>query len=432
MGLLILIGFFIIIMSSSAIDLSNSPLIVVNKDSPDAPYAKMIMDEFYPYKKIQIVNNTIKVSENIHYNIPANNSFKIDNNRGELYIKFEKDSSGDIKYKNIEYRENFGNDNIMFLGKTYKILNRTDDKIVLYNDVKNISTNKSFEYKNYKIVLKAISFDGNALILDISKNGKPVCNDLRITKGDLVNIKNSNIAICYKNMSKQGKTNIFLFKIYNTIELINNKDFELNNNFKVKIDNNEIILKYKNPENLKDFNIFNYSIKLTNNNKNGLTYFDVDYKHNYEIKKEDIDGTECLGNNICVVKNGDNLHLYKNGKEYNNITHYYASNVVLGNNILNTDSNFILIGGPVSNNITKKIENNLKIPITNSNPGKNRGVIQVIKNPYNPNYKIMVIAGSDRNGTKACILALLNGIYNSSNEKAMTFELDNGNVKIVK
>ena len=83
----------------------------------------------------------------------------------------------------------------------------------------------------------------------------------------------------------------------------------------------------------------------------------------------------------------------------------------------------MLIGGPVSNNITKKINDKLTVPITNENPGKNTGIIQKIKNPYNPNYYIYVLAGSDRYGTKACVLALLNGLYNDEN--IMTVKLEN-------
>ena len=317
------------------------------------------------------------------------------------------------------------------MGKTYKILKHTNDEIVLADEAKNISTNNSFEYKNYKVILKAMSFDGNDLILDILKDGNSLKNDVKISKGELVDIENSDILIYYENMSEHGKSNIFSFKIYNTVKLIDNEDFKLNNSFEVNIDSNGIALNYKNPENLqKDFNIFNYSIKLANIN-NELTYFNVVYRNNYEIKEEDIDGTKYLGHNVFAVRKGDKLYLYKNGKEYINITDYYTPDVVLDSNILNTDSDLILIGGPVSNNITKKIENNLKIPITNENPGKNRGVIQVIKNPYNSNYKIMVIAGSDRNGTKACVLALLNGMY--KDEETMIVELEkDGSVKVIK
>ena len=434
MKFLILIGFCMAIFSSSAMGLDNNPLVVVNKDSPDAPYAKLIMDELYLHKKIQVVDDKITINENIHYNIPANNSFEIENSGERLYVEFkrDKDTINGIKYHKVEYIEKLdGNDEILFLGKSYKILKHTNDEIVLTDEVKNISTNNSFEYKNYKVILKAVSFDGSELLLDILKDGNPLENNVKINKGELMDIANSDISIYYENLSEHGKGHIFSFKIYNTVKLIDNEDFKLNNSFEVNIDSNGIILNYKNPENLqKAFNIFNYSIKLVNTTE-GLTYFDVFYKNNYEINKEDIDETKYLGDNIFAVRKGDKLYLYKDGKEYTNITDYFVPDVVLDSNILNTDSDLILIGGPVSNNITKKIENNLEIPITNENPGKNREVIQIIKNPYNPDYKIMVIAGSDRNGTKACVLALLNGMY--KNEETMIVELENNeNVKVIK
>ncbi|HIP84642.1 MAG TPA: hypothetical protein EYH15_04055 [Methanothermococcus okinawensis] len=41
--------------------------------------------------------------------------------------------------------------------------------------------------------------------------------------------------------------------------------------------------------------------------------------------------------------------------------------------------------------------------------------MQTIENPYNPGCSILIVAGSDRWGTKACIMALLDGIYRENN-----------------
>ena len=182
MKFLILIGFCMAIFSSSAMGLDNNPLVVVNKDSPDAPYAKLIMDELYLHKKIQVVDDKITINENIHYNIPANNSFEIENSGERLYVEFkrDKDTINGIKYHKVEYIEKLdGNDEILFLGKSYKILKHTNDEIVLTDEVKNISTNNSFEYKNYKVILKAVSFDGSELLLDILKDGNPLENNVK-------------------------------------------------------------------------------------------------------------------------------------------------------------------------------------------------------------------------------------------------------------
>ena len=96
-----------------------------------------------------------------------------------------------------------------------------------------------------------------------------------------------------------------------------------------------------------------------------------------------------------------------------------------GMELLKTKSDLILIGGPVSNNATKKIENLLKISITNENPGANTGIIQKIENPYNPEYNIYVLAGSDRFGTKAAVLAVSQGLY--KNEDIMIVKLNEDN-----
>ncbi len=434
---LILLSLCIVVISSSAVPIAelNNPIIIVNKESPDAPYAKLIMDKFCTYKNIKIQDRGVEVNENIYYNIPANNSFEIKDGDGDiLYISFNIDTDGStdtIKYNRIEYRKDYNDNKILFLNNIYTILKSENGNIILANEVKNISTNNSFKYNDYKIVLKAISFDNNDIILDILKDNKPIKKDINVKKGDIKYIKDLNMAIYYKNLSKHGKTNIFSFKIYHILELEDGKDFTLNPNFKVNLNKNEIILKYKYPEHVKKiFNILNYTVK-PEKIAHGLTYFSVYHKIHYIINKGDL-GIKYLGDNIFAVKKGDRLYLYKDGNECNDITEYYKPDTaILDSDVLNTDSDLILIGGPISNNITKRIENHLKIPITNENPGKNRGVIQVIKNPYNPNYKIMVIAGSDRNGTKACVLALLKGLY--KNEEIMTVELEkDGSVKVIK
>ncbi len=419
---------------SSVMGLYN-PIMVTDENSNDVQCAKILMNSVYSHEDISIINNDeIDVNESIIYDIPAINEFNIKNRDEELNVKFEKDDGSSVRFNDVECIERMdtSESNINFLGKEYKIIKHTPYEIVLSDRVKNISTNKSFVYDNYTITTKAMTFDGSELIISISKNGKVIEDNIKLDKGELVHIPNTSIMLCYKNLSKDGKKNIFSFELYDTIQLTDDEDFELNNSYKVYINNNKVILKYKHPENLKnEFNIFNYNVKVNTYASNNMVNFKVAYNNEYKLKKEDINGTECIGNNIFVVNYNNSLFLYKDGKRINRTVEYMGQkNIVYDSSILKSNGDIILIGGPITNSITKKISNELAIPITNKNPGRDTGVIQKIKNPYNPTYNIYVLAGSDRWGTKACVLALADGLYNG--EKVMVVRLKNNKPEIVR
>ena len=78
----------------------------------------------------------------------------------------------------------------------------------------------------------------------------------------------------------------------------------------------------------------------------------------------------------------------------------------LKNNPLLTDKELeikedtILVGGPVANPLTNKYTWTFKVKITNDNPGTNKGVIQ--KQLIN-GHTVILLAGSDRYGTKAAV-----------------------------
>ncbi|WP_209632006.1 NosD domain-containing protein [Methanococcus voltae] len=72
------------------------------------------------------------------------------------------------------------------------------------------------------------------------------------------------------------------------------------------------------------------------------------------------------------------------------------------------DGDTIILGGPVSNRIANQYNDRFTIPVTNDNPGENRGIIQVISIPSGSStivqsYKLIYIAGSDRLGTEAAL-----------------------------
>jgi len=82
------------------------------------------------------------------------------------------------------------------------------------------------------------------------------------------------------------------------------------------------------------------------------------------------------------------------------------------------DNNLILIGGPVVNKVTQKIndklpvrfdkQNNIKSTVSgNVYPSDEIGIIVKAKNPYNKNKSILLVAGKRHPGTRAAIIAFL-------------------------
>ena len=94
-------------------------------------------------------------------------------------------------------------------------------------------------------------------------------------------------------------------------------------------------------------------------------------------------------------------------------------NVKLDTEIRETDleNNLILIGGPITNKITEKV--NLKLPIKFENgnikstisneiyPQDECGLIVKTKNPFNKDKYVLVVAGKRFSGTRAAIIAFL-------------------------
>ncbi|MBP2144196.1 hypothetical protein J2127_001366, partial [Methanococcus voltae] len=75
---------------------------------------------------------------------------------------------------------------------------------------------------------------------------------------------------------------------------------------------------------------------------------------------------------------------------------------------LKIDDDTIIVGGPLANALTKEYMNQFPVSITNSNPGENKGTIQMmtIKSEGTgivTEYNIVLLAGSDRFGTQAAV-----------------------------
>jgi len=82
-------------------------------------------------------------------------------------------------------------------------------------------------------------------------------------------------------------------------------------------------------------------------------------------------------------------------------------------------NNLILIGGPVVNMITARINDELPLQMktgdiwsifsdkTQKSYSENSGLLVKVQSPWNPEKTVLVIAGSSRQGTKAAILAII-------------------------
>ncbi|GBF36364.1 hypothetical protein MHHB_P0594 [Methanofervidicoccus abyssi] len=391
--------------------LDTPTLIISNKNTPDIDYANMIMDKYYLKRKIQILNDSAAniFERKIRYILAHDKNFSIIGNNSKLYVEYDIENNT-VKYKKIIYSVKIAKDEVDLFDIKYRILNRSSNKVILYTLSKKITTNSSFDYGDYKVVLKLVSLDNRILVVNIYKDNRLIEKDKELYK-DKIFYLNRSIALLYEGTDR-GK---YVITVYNIIILEDGKDFVLNRNFRVSLSKDKISLIYKDLRNIgNSFHIFNYHIEVINNSP--FKYFRVTYINNYTIELEDNDTVD-LGEGTFLIKNGTRIFIFKDGEIFDReLKEYYTPSILLDSeNVLKTDCNIILVGGPEVNRLTKNISKYLKVPITNTYPGKNTGVIQTIKNPYNPKYSIMVVAGSDRWGTKACVLALLDNVYSGGN-----------------
>lgn len=92
------------------------------------------------------------------------------------------------------------------------------------------------------------------------------------------------------------------------------------------------------------------------------------------------------------------------------VTGKVASGVPIGVAKLDTEvtaedrkTNLVLVGGPVANSLTKELVTNgkLTVEITNDKPGAGKGIVTVVDNAFTTGKVAVVVAGSDRSGTRA-------------------------------
>jgi len=404
----------------------DDPLIVVNSEKVDKEYAELLMDKYYSKRTLEInSDNEIVVTENIIYNVPALDEFEINDGKGNLLVEFTK-SGETVTYKNFEYEEELESDDegdeVTFMGKTYKLIEYDEDeKIVLGNKVEDTETTEEFSYDAF--TFKIIGMDSTGQILVSVYEGSDRIENVKMYPDDTYFVSGSKISIYYDEYMESGDTPYFFFEIYDSLEIEDGETISGYSNIDTDLDGKRINLEYESPKSLsQNFELLNYKVELTDVSDEDLTvFFTVTQNLNYEFDMDE--GTKYFGNNIFAVKiendedddSDDESYLYKNNKKYSEIVDYQGSvQLVDQDELLSASSDLILIGGPVSNKVTESIQNSLSVEVTNDYPGEGKGIIQTITNPNNDESTILVLAGSDRDGTKACVLALNQGLYSGS------------------
>ena len=426
-----LIMLLLVISVSYAIPIE--PVIFVNKSTVDYENAKILMDSLYSSREINIDEDVINIiAKDITY-IPAVDKLEISNDNEKVEIKFDRDGNK-IKYKDVSYYllSKFEKGNkVEWLGKEYVVEDIDEDYVILRDLTgKEVTTNASFEYENYKGVITLVSGDLDTVYMDIYKNGKLI-KSVRLNKGKFYQLENENLGIIYKNYTKEWKNRIyFTFDIYHSIKLEKGKEFSFDKRFVVEdIDNDKIEFRYKNADKTGNtLELFNFTI-TPEKFCNGYVIFKVIKKRSKTMNMKDKD-VGYLDDGIYAIKTNDTIHIYYKGRELKNHDKiYFASIGLLDTASLNISNDIILIGGPKVNRFVRELEDKglLKVKITNDSPGSHRGVIQKIKNPYNNGY-IYILAGSDRWGTKAAITAFLTRY---DDEDVLMVEWDNGNVRVI-
>ncbi|WP_244409367.1 S-layer protein [Methanocaldococcus jannaschii] len=407
------------------------PIIYVNKSTVDYQNAKILMDNFYSSREININGDNVTIVINDIMYIPSIDELEIKNGDKNLIIKFDRDGNK-VKYKDIECIEYLNlkkGEEISLFNKSYIVEDITSNYVILKEkDGKEVLTNESFEYDGYKVVVKLVSSDLNTIIVDIYKNEK-VLDSPKLTKGKIYYMKGGTLGLMYENCTRIGKGYRFTFRVYSTIKIEEGEDYPLDKEFKVKeISTDKIKLEYKNIDSLgNEIYLFNYTIIPEKCYKDYVLFKVIKRKE----KTVDVKDVAYIGDGIYAVKVNNTVHVFYKGKELKNHEKIYLGSVdVYSSNPLNVNKDIILIGGPKVNKIVKELEDKglLKVNISTNYPGNNRGIILKIKNPYNDN-NIYILAGSDRWGTKAAILVFLTK-YND--EDTLMVEWDKGEIKIIK
>ncbi|NPA61944.1 MAG: hypothetical protein GXN95_00120 [Methanococci archaeon] len=416
------------IMSTISGYMLSDPLIVANKSTSDYDMAKILMENFYSSREVIIERDNVSLIAKDIYYIPAANKLTLNDGDKDIIVEFSK-SGNSVKYEDIECIEHLNlkkGEEIKLFNRSYVVDDISSDKIILKEkDGKEIITNESFTYDDYKVVVDLVSADLNMIVVDIYKDGRDIDRP-KLKKGELYYTKDGDLGIQYVNCTREGKSYKFTFKVFSTLILKEGQPYPLDNRFIVKeIRDDEIKLEYRETSKIKrEIDLFNYSIapeKILDD----YVLFKVIKRYSKTYKVEN----ECyLGSGIYALKSGDKVEVYYKGRKLKNKEKIYlGSSGIVGSNVLKENKDIVLIGGPMVNKIVRELEKSgvLKINITDSYPGKRKGLILKLKNPYS-NGNIYILAGSDRWGTMASVLAFLSK-YNGENK--LEVEWINGSVK---
>ncbi|MCS3900830.1 S-layer protein, partial [Methanococcus voltae] len=120
-------------------------------------------------------------------------------------------------------------------------------------------------------------------------------------------------------------------------------------------------------------------------------------RHHSSSASESITTSNLISSANIVYANLDKNYATELKSSVNKCTEGYT---------INDDT--IIVGGPLANPLAKAYMNEFAVSITNSNPGENKGVIQMITVKSEgvgiiSEYTVVLLAGSDRFGTQAAV-----------------------------
>ena len=137
-----------------------------------------------------------------------------------------------------------------------------------------------------------------------------------------------------------------------------------------------------------------------------------------EIESMDFGGSHVYGYNSVSeqVKNYVDSIVSRNSELYSQVLVIYDEEILEGNDLgffpedvnesvlseMKDSGLTILIGSPLRYSDSLKYQEYLPLKVTDEYPGKHKGLIEVIDNPFDEG-KIVLLAGSDREGTKAAV-----------------------------
>ncbi|MBP2202263.1 hypothetical protein J3E07_001704 [Methanococcus voltae] len=368
----------------------------------------LLWNQTFDYKKIanEVVSATL-LNDELY--LLCNG---IDNNQNILLLKYG--NNGNLLWnQTYDYKENYdeakymgiSNDNIHILGTCYSDV---ENILSLKYDLDgNLINNNTFNFNNVDTTSKrmVVSKD-NVFILgkiwNVTNYGLVLLRYGVDTTAPYITINSPNGTL---------KTDKFLINVSSYEGLVTSGIKEVIANI-----NNENITLTKTGDYYlaeKTLNDGTYLLNVTsidnaNNSNSTSTTFTIDTyvpSSNNNNRRRTIDASDSIESKSLRRTVSDSTVVY--GSNFDKqLANSLKENTYSDDTEIDGDT--IILGGPVSNRIANQYNDRFTIPVTNDNPGENRGIIQVISIPSGSStivqsYKLIYIAGSDRLGTEAAL-----------------------------